>query len=289
MCSDTPSRRTPAELRILYEIQPQLRDVVVEGRIDASVIRWYLRECGANNAKVYAIDDRVEVDSASVVGVGGEVGARGRILALADEAARWTLTQENLTCVIDSDRDCLASRVEFPHLLSTDFGSMGVYAFQPRPLQQFIDIVASGFDRAEDVMADLMPTLNETFLVRTALHDVGKVPLTSTFVNCCNIRKRPITLDTDELVRRSLAVVSEGRLQGEVMARVDRYRKHLPSEPLLAVRGHDIAPLLIKRLGLKNDLARIESVERSLRTCLTTTDLDKSRLFSQLRERLSMT
>lgn len=287
MYSDTPSRRTPAELRVLYEVQPQLRDVVVEGRTDASVIRWYLRERGVNNAKIYAVDDRVEIDSASVLGVGGEVGARGRVLALADEAARWMLTQENLTCVIDSDRDCLASRVEFPHLLSTDFGSMDVYAFQPRPLQQFIDVVVCGFDRAEDVMADLVPTLNETFLIRAALHEVGRVPLIATFVNCCNTRKRPIALDADELVRRSLAVVSAGCLHGEVMARVDRYRD-LPAEPLLAVRGHDIAPLLIKRLGLKNDLARSESVERSLRACLTTTDLDESRLFSQLRDRLGL-
>ncbi len=56
-----PERRTPpSELRVLYEVQPDVRDVIVEGRVDRRLVSWYLHERGGGRARVYAVDDRID-------------------------------------------------------------------------------------------------------------------------------------------------------------------------------------------------------------------------------------
>lgn len=286
MAGSATSRRRVEELKTLYRVQPALKDVVGEGRTDARLIRWYLHEHGLRHVKVYAIDDRVEIPSEMVFAAGGEVGARGRVLALAAEAATWELIQTSLTCVIDYDRDCFLPSGSPPqaHLLRTDVGSLDVYAFQPRPMQQFIDLVSGRADGAAELIAQLLPALNELFLVRSALHADG-VALVSNYGNCCDTGSEPTAVDAEKLVRRSLAVVGAGRSFGATVARVEALRSGLPSDSLLAVRGHDIPVLLVKRLGLKNEWARPEVVETTLRACLSTADLDDYPLFRRLRER----
>lgn len=284
MPSVKPGLRTLTELRTLYEIQPQLRDILVEGRDDARLIRWYLREHEIRKVQVYAVDDRVEIDSAKVFAAGGEVGPKGRILAVATEAANWVLLQDNITCIVDADRDCLGSLSKFAHLLITDVGSMDVYCFQQRPLQQFIDVVVSRNESASELITELVGPLNDLFLVRAALHEVG-VAVVDGFANCFDPRLES-ALNVDELVRRSLAVARLGQRQGEVLSRVEQLRMQLPENQMMAIRGHDIGPLLIKRLRLKNEWARADVVEKALRGCLTVSDVDDYPLFSTLKDRV---
>lgn len=287
MSVEADSVRTLDELKTLYDLEEGIRDLIVEGRNDRRFYRWYLREKAIRNVEVYAVDDRVIIGSEAVLATGGEVGARGRVLGLAAVADGWVLAQENLTCVIDSDRDCLESPDDYDHLLRTDVGSLDAYALQPRPLRQFAEVVVGRDVDAEQIIADLIPPLMDLFLVRAALHREQEVALVDNFSACCDFRVSGISVDVEELVRRSLAREGLGGEQGRVLATLETLKAKLPEEPLRAVRGHDVAPLLIRRLNLRNEWARPATVEASLRGTLTVDDLDNHHMFKRLRERLT--
>ncbi len=154
------SLRRLEELQVLYELEPSLRDIVVEGRSDAELVRWYLNQKGLRSVKVFPIDDRAVVERDVVLRAGGEVGPRGRVLGLAVAASDWRLSDPSLTCVIDADWDCLDDVHEIEGLLRTDYGSLDGYLFQERPLQKLLDLVIQRDVHAEEQIAALMPALN---------------------------------------------------------------------------------------------------------------------------------
>jgi len=272
------------------ELEPDLRDVYVEARPDANFVRWYLRGCGVAHPSVYAIDDRVVVDAERVLACGGEIGPRGRLMALAAEVGVWSVGTDmlGLTCIVDADRDYVFPSTELSQLSRTDVGSLDVYAFQERPLQQFFDLVLGTREAASGVIEELLPVLNELFLIRALLHlDGPDIPMLPSFVACCEFTRSGVRVDSREVLRRSLAIVGEGGRLGSFLARLEALRGKLPPERLKAVRGHDIAPLLIARLGLKNDWAKPLLVEQAWRGCLSPEDLHPWPLFEELRRRVA--
>lgn len=270
----------------MYAMDPGLRDVIVEGRTDRDFLRLVLRRNGIRFAEVYAVDDRVEVTRDIVLDAGGEVGAKGRVLGLANEASTWGLATTGLTCIVDTDRDALAASVlDFPHLLRTDVGSLDVYSFQARPLEKFlIGDVGIDVDPVEIIESSL-PLLRELFLVRAALHHVCQARMVKDFARCCTFSGGDPTINVGEIVRRSLDKAGARGMESAVMGELERLRERLPADPLMSVHGHDIAPLLIGRLRLRNDMAKPEIVESKLRLCVELEDLNGFPLFQELLRR----
>ena len=152
MARTSPTQRLPSELLTLYAIE-DAHDIITEGRHDARIVRWYLNETGVStkNVLISAVDDRVQISRSQVEHVPGEtVGARGRVVALANIARHLSEYEENLTCIIDRDRDSVLDRLPFEanSLVRTDFGSMDVYAFQDRPLGQFMALASDSRESA---------------------------------------------------------------------------------------------------------------------------------------------
>lgn len=290
MVKGSADRRTPEELHTLYQLEPGVRDVYTEGRTDVSLIRWYLRESGDPRPKVYAIDDRAEVSSDLVLSVtGAEIGPRGRILGLAKAASTWEGTAENnITCLIDCDRDCVYPTIfEAPNLLRTDFGSIDVYAFQEKPLQKFIEVVLRRTEDASEIRQDLTPILNQLFCLRVALHEI-ETPIINSFSACVSYNRSTMSIDLEELARRSLSHGGVSSSVAQVLDRATEIEGALPDDRFRAVRGHDIAPLLIKRLSLRNERAKVEFVESSMRATISTQDLDEHPFFKELRKRVGL-
>jgi hypothetical protein len=261
--------RTLEDLRVLHSVlEPGLRDIYVEARSDRNLFRWYLNEARLFTPAVYAIDDRVQVDVTTVLEAGGEVGPRGRLIGLAAAVQSWALAYPAVTCIIDADRDYVFSGREYPDLYRTDYGSLEVYAFQPRPLAQLLSVVLGKDVDARDLIDYLTPALNELFLARAVLHIYGPaVPLVDNFVSCCECSADACKVDSEKLVVRSLEVASLVAMRGQVLARLEEARVRLPSDRRRAIRGHDIAPLLIKTLRLTNQWASTPAVDRDHSSC----------------------
>lgn len=287
MTSESITRRPLRVLRTLYETTPKIRDVIVEGRSDAGFIKWYLGEHGLF-AVVHAIDDRADVSSSDVLRYRGEVGARGRVIGFAGQVEGWKLREPTVTCIIDADRTSL---LEDPPilpdcLLTTDFGSMDVYMLQHRPFNQFLRLVLGRNEDAEQIVTRILPALNQVCVVRAVLHWSGLgISLVKDFSACCQPSRESIVVDIHELLNRTLSGKDREHYD-ELVKEVDQTLTRLPSDRLKAVRGHDIAPLVIKELGLKNVWAKEDAFERAWRGCIQASDLDDFPLFSQLRDRV---
>lgn len=100
-------RKKLAELRTLYELEPNLRDIYVEVVADKAFYSWYLEETGKANTSIYPID-AVEVGKDVLEDRGLTEGNRSRVVALAlelDEVFPETLPY--VMCIADKDFDAI--------------------------------------------------------------------------------------------------------------------------------------------------------------------------------------
>ena len=279
------TRRTIDDLRVLHvDLEPHLRDVYVEGRTDAVLIRWFLDRAGLDVGRVYAVDDRLVVDRERLDALDLTPGARNRVIALAAAAQDWDIRRAAITCVIDADRDYVVGGPTYDNLLRTDGGSLDLYLFQPRPFEHFLRLVLGLSEAAVPLMIQLIPTLQSLFVIRTALH-LHHVKLVPNFVSCCDLVRGSV--DEGELVRRSLAQAGRMGELDETMTQIESTRKLLPPDPMKSIRGHDVPYLLVRRLNLTNEWARPEVIEQAWRGCLELDDLRPWPLFQSLVVRLS--
>lgn len=280
-------RRELSELRTLYRLYPHFRDVVVEGRDDAAWIRWFLSEYELEHVRVFAVDDRVEVPREAVLKFHSEVNARGRVVALASEYDGWGINNPALTCIADSDYDSLENTSQSRSLLKTDYAAMEVYALEERPLSKFLVTSAKSEVSAQDVVSILKPAWTVLYALRYVLHKHSEgTKLTDKFANRCVNSAGEVVADARELLRACNPSPS-----GDFLARLlelhEECLSQIPDSRLDGIRGHDIAPLIIRFLGLKNALARPDEVERLMRQSIERRDLEQFGLFSCLKSRVA--
>jgi hypothetical protein len=283
------TRRTLKELRVLHTtLEPELRDVYAESRRDARFYAWLLQKAGIKVSGVYAIDDRLLVSASEVGSADGEVGPRGRLLGLAFAVTSWGIDDPRITCIVDADWDLIYGGPNYPDLLRTDGGSVEVYSFAPRPLQHFLDLVLSTDRDATQLLTDMVPLLNDLYMVRGILHRFGPgVPVIERFVACCTCCGSPWTVDVPDLIKRSLNAAALADSLAVMLEEFDKAGRALPVDRRLAVRGHDIAPILAKGLGLTNEWSKREVIEGSLRGCLQFDDMEQTSLLTELRGRFT--
>lgn len=280
------TRRELRELLTLYKLKPHFRDIVVEGRDDAAWLKWYLSEHGAKNTMVFAVDDRVTIPREMVSEVHNDVNARGRVVALAVESEKWSLPQPSLTCVVDSDFELFEPDVTPVGLFKTDYAAMEVYALTDRPLSKFLVASAKSNIEASTLVAGLRPAWAVLYALRYVLHrHSGGARLTSRFAEKCINDAGEVVANVRELLRMVSPTPTQSALE-ELLALHGQYLNQIPGDTLQGIRGHDIAPMIIRFLRLKNDLADPAHVERLLKQSLELRDLDEEVLFRQLRDRV---
>ena len=274
----------------LYEFEPSLNDVLVEGRADAGLLRWYLREQD-RRVSVRAVDDVVDVPSYEVARIGFDINARGRAMAVAS-ALSETLPASQVTPVVVVDADWhaavgpqLAAR---RFLIMTDMPASENYCLQPRPLQKFLDLVLGARDEvdASSVVDTLANALVELHAVRIVLHHLAE--------SCANnpaalvsFNAGTSSLNKAELIRRSCSSGAYSETdRNELLSEAEWYEMAL-RDAAQGGRGHDIGPLLIRYLDLSGHYADVRTVESTLRGCLEVSDLDSWSLFTELRRRIA--
>lgn len=283
-----PPLRKVAELRTLYKLKPHFRDVIVEGRDDAAWINWYMGEIGAEHARAFAVDDRVEVPADLVSALSHEINARGRVLAIGHEAAAWADGHDlSLTCVIDSDFHVYDNREVPQCVLMTDFASMEVYSLQARPLTKFLALSAKADVSAEYLVSLLKPAWAALYALRYVLHNhADGARIVNRFAEKTVDSAGNIIFDAREMLRTAQPSPSRELLE-RLLELHSEYIDRIPKTSLDGIRGHDISPILIQFLQLKNDFAKVPIVEKLLRSSIELRDLDGANLFTQLKNRLA--
>ena len=239
-------RRTINELVTMYELEPDLRDIFVEGPRDRTFYSWYFRRCGYKDSKVLEIDF-VEITRETLEAYGLGSGNRARVIALALELdSRFTSVLRFVRCIADSDYDfVLASRIWARHLYYTDYTSVDLYAYEEELLSK---VLCLGFNHSEHQVRSLLesitPILLEVFTIRAANEKLTWGMNILEFTRCCKVQGSRIIFDRDVFVKRCLNANSR---HGErtMFERVCGEIKTVQlNEPRKGIRGSDYFELL---------------------------------------------
>lgn len=286
------------DLVTLYKLEPELRDILVEGPTDRGFYSWYVREISPGlQTQIYAIDDRVEVPAQEDDDLDGGTGCRARVLrAMSFLESELGESQRSVTGIVDSDFSRLIGPMPVARksVIMTDAPSLEGYILQDGPFEK---LVYAGLDlpkqwTAKTVLDGIRPVLKDIYSARavtfafglrwpkklaryvsvsgsTASFDAHKF-VTAAW-NGTSVEKRTLVPTIEELV------VWSGELQEKVL-------NFQPSGLVdMTARGHDIAEVL--RIFVPSSVNE-EAIELAMRAALTVVDLKDFDLHRALTERL---
>lgn len=297
------TKRTLDELITLHEIEPELSEVITEGRFDSSLLLWFLRLMGSS-ASVYCVLDRLDVPPGEVRRRGQNQGNKGRIIASAIKIQEKSpRTADKVTFVYDIDDDVIAGRqvVESSGLLHTDYRSLELYCFAKKPIDKMLKVRLRATEevKANQILDTIREPLVDIAFVRLILSRLDPaVAVVESIEKKCHIDGESIILDMRGLILDS--VNGAGGWRGRtatvdiLMTEEQKARKEWASDSRLAIRGHDFTRLCCyylksKHPGLfKEDRAPYkvpEIFEATLLACLELEDLKSEELFRRLMAR----
>jgi hypothetical protein len=265
--------RTLDELGTLHDLYPELREVIVEGRDDARLLRLFFASIEADVA-VYAVDDRVSVPAPLVNAIPHDVNSRGRVVAVAIQAERRPIV--GLICVIDADFDLVTENVWPATLVLTDGAAFENYALRERSFGRFLALHTNWAGTTDEAIQRLYPALQQLFLLRMELKS-RSVRLVAHFVRCVTTTSSPIA-NVRELCVRSGLPAHEADL---VVTTVEGLREAHAEHHGLA-HGHDIAHAVKHLLPLRRPNLAAEIIEDLLRSSLEMHELATEPMFERL-------
>jgi hypothetical protein len=203
------TKRTIAELITLHELEPELEEVLTEGRVDASLIRWFLRRRG-NNATVYGISDRLDIPASEIRKRGQNVGSnKGKVISAALSISDSSeLAARTITFVYDIDDDILVGRPLYDNiacLLHTDYRSIELYGFAVNPLDKMLKII---FRADDEIKAEAILTVITEPLISVAFARLVLSRITPPVAMVTSIERR-FRVKGDSIIADIRALISD--------------------------------------------------------------------------------
>jgi Protein of unknown function (DUF4435) len=276
-------RRTLEELVARYELEPELRDIYVEGYSDYLFFQWFLDKSKCQNSAVYEIDT-VQIAEEILVQHGLDNGNRGRVIALALELERKLVHPHQATCVADRDFDAITGRTfSCGILLFTDYSCLEMYTFNECALSKFLSIVVrTSAISARQLLASLYPILQEVFLIRLTSIKLQLALSWISFTKCCTAKRGNIEFNAAQFIRNYLTSNSAWDGRDQFLETLTELRQHLTDDYRHHIRGHDYVEILSLYMNSISN-KRIFSddvIARSIMGVLEYDDLKNEHLFN---------
>lgn len=240
--ADIP-RKTIEYLKELYFLEPDIKDVYVEGHYDAKIISNRYRDNSEFNVIAYDIDS-IDIPFDILQKYSLTDGNKQRVIALAYELAE--LESNAYSCLVDKDLDhWLEQMVEVPRLFWTDYCSLELYFFNEDDLKRIIIEVAQSripnWDRFYSSFISVLSTLYSMRLVDKEM-DLNINWLG--FDRCLSIKSNIWCFDIEEYIKRVL--MNNGKMghRDQFRTRVSHWNSVLNGDPRNHIRGHDFVELI---------------------------------------------
>lgn len=280
-------------LLALYEYEPDLRDLYVEGATDVAFLRWFLQERGINSVGIFAVGDRVEIPRDVLEDFGLSSGEKQRVVALALCAqASLGSEQKSITCVADADTDHLIGPIPLGGecLIITEIPALENYALEEAPMTRVLQkgLAVSAEVDVPGMLSILRRELREILAARAALHAFG-IGCLADVAGACDFGAHETGKTTLEVLNRSFSKVRRDERPIPYPALVEWAIDLLTAAEELDQhgRGHDIAPVVTKMLGVRGALANAEALEAVMRSSVDVSDLLGRHTFVLLEGRLA--
>lgn len=280
-------RRTIDEIVTLRVIEPDARDVFVEGQGDLHIVCWFLGECASKRVTVYTID-AVDVPNSLVVALGLPTHSnRSRVIALAHELENKGICLPSVLCVADRDYDdYLGGQVVSSLLAYSDYTSMDLYCYEPGTISKFLGMTLGIHDfDAGKLMEDMSRILRKMFALRLANERLGwgmTLLKPQKYIQCDS---KSVVFDESRYVLNSLlsnGKITERDLYEAVVADAEA---QLDTDDRQSIRGKDLMEVFFyisKKLLYRTAYGNIHTFRRALISCLERAALERYPLFATL-------
>jgi len=199
-------RRTIDELATRYILEPELRDIYVEGPRDKKLFKWFLNKSEFNNIEIYEINS-IDISDDLINTLGLQSGNRDRLIALSVELERFLpISIKYVLCIADSDFDFLLGRKYGPrYLLYTDYTSIEIYFYYEQIIEKIL-LFSVHRDTIEipALMEILTEILQELFIIRSANEKLGWGLTWVDFIKNCKIKNGLIEFDVRKFIEKYL-------------------------------------------------------------------------------------
>jgi hypothetical protein len=301
----TGTKRTVEELITLHELEPELSEVITEGRCDAAVVLWFLRRSGSN-AAVYAVSDRLDIPAGVLRKLGQMVGNKGRVVAAALLVSQLSeLAASKISFIYDIDEDAIEDhpnmQIDLVDLLPTDYRSIELYAFNASTIDKLLKVALRAPEdiKAIEVLSALEEPLIEVAYLRFTLSRLERpVSLIETIERRCAVDGLALRVDIRALLVDSLGSAGGARALGvnadTLMEQLSAAVAASTLDPRLVIRGHDFTRICCYFLKqrypniFKDDRAPYKNsgvFENLLLTCLEHQELSEYQMFRRLLDR----
>jgi len=285
--------RTLEDLSARYELEPQLRDIYVEGSTDKSLIEWFLKEMRIDEAVVYEIST-VQIDNEKVEEYGEDSNNRGRVITLAHEMES-ILGKDALqiTCIADSDFDLiLDKKYDCQLIIFTDYSCLEMYLFNENCMDKYFRLCLQRCPiNIKEPMDCLSKVLQEVFLIRLANKLLGLNMTWITFDRCCKVYDSGIFFDVNDYITRYLNSNGWPVAKKEFVGFIKDWKPSLKTDCRCQINGHDLIDLLswfLSKHGIDMNLYDTDVVYRSLLGCVAMEDLKNEMFFNNLLSRVGV-
>jgi hypothetical protein len=260
----------------MYELEPSLHDVYVEGYFDRDVIAACFDHAKLSNRIVYPVDS-VDVPFALLEKYGLTDGNKQRVIALAQELVN--IPGNKCKFLVDRDIDHWFEPVGgVPNLVWTRYCSLELYFFSDIILRRILIVTAkTRVGEWDQFVRGFCDALIYMYAARLADRELD---LKLTWLDAdkdLDLDKGLVTFDYVSYVNRVLNKNARVKNRDEFMTSLDSwYQKCTEQDCKLAIRGHDFVHLLafvVKSGKGATTFGNIEAIER-LFVLLATSDME---------------
>ncbi|SMP36511.1 hypothetical protein [Shimia sagamensis] len=237
-------KRKVEEIRLRYELEPELNDVYVEGSFDKEVVDGVLSFYPEKFRPCYSIDD-VEVSGGLLKKHGLTSGNRQRVIALAYELSLPIDTDVRLLIDRDFD-DWLRATDPANGLVKTKFCDTETTFFS----EDFVKKILLGAAKCKipdwaGFFSDVKLCLFDLYCLRLEVVSGGFNTALIDIRRCLTLAGGSPNLNINDLIERSLSGCATKHERQELFEKVKDRAKTLRREPHQSVtRGHDFIRVL---------------------------------------------
>lgn len=281
--------RTLEEIFLRYELEPDIKDLYVEGVNDKKFIDWFLNLKERRDICVYTIDTVV-----LPLSISKEINKNNKkkVIVFSNELSNHADSPYlNVKCIIDRDCDTYLSKiVDNTYIEYTDYNSMESYFINIEFINKYVTLAINGLPFSTQTFYDeLVGVLQSIFLIRLTNEALEwNLDWLSTIHKYLKWNNNSFEFEKDRFIDNLLRSNSKGN-PAQITTFKEKMKELqtiLEDDVRYNIRGHDFTQLFLyslKKLKAKRSgYTNLETFEGSLYVSFDFKLVESELLFTKL-------
>lgn len=283
---------TIKEVITLYELEPDIRDIYVEGITDKLVLDRFIEKYNFDdiNVKLISDIDFSEINDKYCFEI--RRNNKNKLIALSKEILESEKVEEinNLTIIIDKDFDVIFNSLEInKYIKYTDYNSIELYLFNVNSINNFFKHCRGFPTTGEDTLKSLTNILKDCFILGAVFYEnkIGKDDRVD-YLKSIEIKKTNISFCLKKHLIKDLNKLAKISELNSYEERIDNIKeKTIKFEVKDLIRGHDFIEIFHEYfIKVKKELDfNLKAFEVVFFQFIDYSELRKENLFKYLEEK----